>query len=128
MPISADWDNSEKTILRLTLVGDWTWDELHVTNPVITSLMRSVDHTVHMLVDYTQTRRMPGGGPTRILELVNTYPENFGILVIVTSNVGVRRALNAFNAISPLKRGKKLHGAATFEEAYRKFTEYQAPD
>jgi hypothetical protein len=27
MPISVTWDNEDKTILRMTVVERWTWDE-----------------------------------------------------------------------------------------------------
>ncbi len=79
-----------------------------------------------LLVDYTQTRHIAlGGGPTRTIDLMKSYPSNFGLAVIVTPNVAPRRVLNAVGFISGSKLGKKVHGVATFDEAYRLFSDYE---
>ena len=29
MPVTVEWDNPEKTIMRMSMIGRWTWDEAY---------------------------------------------------------------------------------------------------
>jgi hypothetical protein len=119
MHITMDWDNSEKTILRMTFADGWTWDDLYVIAPVAASQMRSVEHTVHVLVDNTRTRRLAEGGPSRAVDLMKALPPNLGYVVVVTHNLAVRRVLKSVGYMTGTALGHRLLGVATFEEAYQ---------
>lgn len=125
MPVTLDWDNPEKTILRLTLADGWAWEDLKVVSPVAIALMGSVDHTVHVLVDHTKTHDLARGGPTHALELMRILPPNFGIVVVVAEPVGIRKVLNAVGILTGTSLGRRIAGVATFEEAYRRFAAYK---
>jgi hypothetical protein len=126
MPIAIDWDNAEKTIVRVTLGDDWSWESLAVIHPVIVTLLSSVENTVHILVDYTQTNVMADGGPSHAWDFLELLPPNGGQVAIVTPNLAIRRVLNAVGMLSNDPNSTKIQGVATFEDAYRLFAEYDA--
>lgn len=128
MNVSLDWDNDEQTIIRLTLHDGWAYDELFELNPRTIAMMRSVDHPVHVLVDYTLTNDMPLGSAMHAKNLSKDWPANFGILAAVTTNLLVQRTLMLVQGADRGKRGigSRVFFVPTFEEAYDKFAQYQA--
>jgi hypothetical protein len=124
MPISIDWDNPEKTVVRVTLGDDWSWENLGIIHPVIVTLLGSVENTVHILVDYTQTNVMADGGPSHAFDFLELLPPNGGQVAVVTPNLAIRRVLNAVGILSDMPNSTKIQGVATFEDAYRLFAEY----
>jgi hypothetical protein len=127
MPISIDWDNDEKTIVRVTLGDDWSWERIEVIHPVILTLLTSVEHTVHILIDYTQTNVMADGGPSHAFDFLELLPPNAGLVAVVTPNLAIRRVLNALGVMSDSPSSKKIQGVATFDEAYAMFAAYEKP-
>lgn len=118
MPVTLDWDDAEKTRVRLTLLDNWEWEDLNVIIPVGISLFRSVDHTVHVVVDHTQTDHLAHGALSHAVSLMDLLPPNLGSVVVVTHIVPLRRALKTIGFITG-GRGHKLESVATFAEAYR---------
>jgi hypothetical protein len=125
MTVTLDWDNAEKTILRLTLADGWEWEDLHVVLPVGFSLMQSVDHTVHILVDHTRTNHLAHGALSRAIDLMDKLPPNLGYVVVVTHILPLRRALKTIGFITG-GRGQRLYSTATFDEAYRLMASYKS--
>ncbi len=115
MNLSIAWDNPEQTVIRQTLLDGWTWEALYELNQQTNAMMRSVDHTVHLMVDFTQTSHLPVGGLTHAHNIFKNYPPNFGILVVVTHNLLVERMISMFQAVY----SRKVYGVGSFDDAYR---------
>lgn len=118
MPVTLDWDDAEKKNLRLTLLDNWEWEDLKVISPVAITMCSSVDHTVHILVDHTQTDHLAHGALSNAVSLMDILPANLGSVVVVTHIVALRRALKTVGFITG-GRGRKLYSVGTFDDAYR---------
>jgi hypothetical protein len=123
MPVTLDWDNADKTILRLTLMDNWEWEDLTVISPVAIALLGSVEHAVHVLVDHAQTDHLARGGLTHAVGLMDLLPSNLGSVIIVTHILPLRRVVKTIGYITG-GRGHKLSSVATFDEAYRLFDDH----
>ena len=62
MKLQVEWDNAEKTIIRITYTEKWTWSDFYAANTEAVAMMKTVQHTVHFLADFRQSRSLPLGG------------------------------------------------------------------
>src|SRR5450432_1991208 len=77
MRIQVSWDNEKHSVVRLTLLDNWSWDELYVANEEIVAMMKTSPQTVHLLIDYTQANTVPMGGViTHARIILGAYPPN----------------------------------------------------
>lgn len=63
MAITVEWDNVEQTLLRLTFMGSWNWDELFRALDIAGSMSARRGLHVDALVDLTGAATMPAGSP-----------------------------------------------------------------
>lgn len=86
MPITADWDNPEKTIYRYTMSGAWTMDEFMVQDERLKQHMAEVPHPVSMILDIHRATLMS----TNVIEagqVVFAVPiPNLRLTVIISRN------------------------------------------
>jgi hypothetical protein len=119
MPISATWANDEHSIILVEYTGRWTWDEFNQIGIVeISHMMESVPHTVHLLADMTQSFPLPQGGAlSHARNVTGNYPDNWGLLVIVSQNMLVTAMVNVFRTAFKSGSGGKTYNAKTLDEA-----------
>lgn len=129
MPISVRWENDEKTIIRQTFEGNWTWQEfIHscIDEDGNAGLMRSVAHTVHVISDFTASGPIPfGGAISQSRSVMRHYPPNWGTLTVVTQNAFIRSLVNAFRRTYQRGFGARTFSAATIDEAYTLITQWE---
>jgi hypothetical protein len=127
MGIEIRWDNDEKTIIRETYNGRWTWDDfyLRITGEV-PPMMKSVNHRVDVIADFRPSGPLPvGPAITNARNVIRSMPENWGCLVIVTDNRFIRVMVDTFRKLFSTGMGAKTFTAATPEEAYQVIARYQ---
>ncbi len=124
MHLTLDWGDAEKTILRLAVFDDWTWDDMFAIKPAIFTLMHDSRQTVHILVDFTQTDHLLKSGTTNTVNLVSDLPASFGLLVIVTRNRTLQRLVKVFQATFPPAFSSKIQAVGAFDDAYQLFAGY----
>jgi hypothetical protein len=84
MPITIAWDNDEKTVLRLTAADRWNWNDFHKSMRVATFWLDTVDHAVEMIVDLSQSERLPAGALGHIRSLgTQIHPNGRARLLII---------------------------------------------
>ncbi len=117
--IDFGWDNAEQTIVRLTLRDHWTWADFYSINNEVAALMRSSDQSLHLLLDYSQTRTVPLGGViTHLRNVLEAYPANCALTVVVTRNMLVQRLISIFKTTYQADLGKRVLLATTLDDAY----------
>jgi hypothetical protein len=116
MPITVSWDNEEKTIVRQTYIGKWTWDEFYAAGEEFAVLAGTVTHTVHLLIDMRQAGPLPGGALSHI-GAMNRLPPNMGRIVAVGVGSFVMKMFNVAAAVRPAIKERILI-VATLDEAY----------
>jgi len=129
MPITVQWEDDDRRIIRQTFTGNWTWKEfIHActSDEGNAGLMRSVSHTVHVISDFTQSGPIPlGGAISQSRSVMRHYPPNWGTLTVVTTNPFVRTLVNAFRSTYPSSFGARTFAAATIDEAHALIAEWE---
>ncbi len=135
MSITVEWDNPEKTIVRVTFAGRWTWAEFYefVTKQV-QPLIRTVDHTVDVISDFRDSGPLPlGPAITYANNVMKSYPPNAGIMVIVSNSLLIKTLVNVFSSAFKSGIGAKTFAVTSLEEAYHlirqhtRSSEHKAP-
>lgn len=124
---SIAWDNDDKTVILVTYQPHWTWGDFYDSNMQTVALMKSVAHEVHVIADFRPAAAVPlGGAITHAHSAIKTFPPNWGLLVIVTSNMLVTRLVTIFRRTFPYDMGEKTFSVGTIEEAYKLFAQRSA--
>ena len=112
MNLPVEWDNPEKTIIRITYPEKWTWSDFYEANTAAVALMKTVEHPVHFLADFRQSR-----------SALAALPDNWGILVIVSTSVLIQRLVSIFRTAFTGRMSTKTYSVTSIEEAYRVIAE-----
>ncbi len=127
MKLQVEWDNSEKTIIRITYAEKWAWSDFYEANRVAVDMMKTVDHPVHFLADFRQSRSLPiGGAITHARSALAALPDNWGILVIVSNSILIQRLVSIFRAAFTGKMTTKTYSVTSIEEAYRVIAQHDS--
>jgi hypothetical protein len=117
MPTSVGWENDEKTIIRQQLIGDWTFEEYTASARETQMLTASVPHTVHVIIDFTESISYP----TKLLSvgssLDRNMPANQGLLVVIQVPAYIRALFEVMSKLYP-KIGQDSFEVNTLDEAH----------
>lgn len=86
MPITVQWDNPEKTIIRVTFDGRWTHREFTTAVQQRRQLMESVTHHVDVIVDMSGGQFIPTRMITTLVNLNRHIPANRRLLIYVRAS------------------------------------------
>ncbi|MBN1202788.1 MAG: hypothetical protein JXJ20_13130 [Anaerolineae bacterium] len=117
MHLTTEWDNDEKTIMRVTYHPGWTWDDLEANLPKEEAMLDSVDHTVNVIADFRGTR-LPPGAIVRLPMIASSPPymhANSGMMVMVGSPVFMEEVVGIYKRV--FGQAQKLTVVGTLEEA-----------
>ena len=86
--IQTNWDDSEKTVLCMSIGDYWDWDDFHAAINAISAMMLEVTHQVDVVTLMRPTTALPdGSGMYIIRNALVRMPRNAGIHVMVGGNV-----------------------------------------
>jgi stage II sporulation SpoAA-like protein len=118
MVITAEWDNEEKTLIRQTYSGRWTWDDIRAMIETCQQMLDSVDHKVNFIGDLRQSQTMLPPSATVQFSWLSNYLRHpkMGKSVIVGASEFIRIFGNMFISAH---RGtaEQIVFATTLEEA-----------
>jgi hypothetical protein len=123
MSVSVAWDNSEKTVIRYTAEGKWTWDEFYLARDAARAWMDSVSHSkINFIIDVRSTSIFPSNALSHFGRMPShTHPKS-GMIVMV----GVHRfaqvlvdmmthlnsaAMNKFCMVSTMEQAREILAA-----------------
>jgi hypothetical protein len=86
MAVQATWDNDEKTIVRYDFDAKWTWDDFYEAYYQAVDMQNSVLHRVDVILDMSQTRRLPDSALLHLRNLSEKQPPNIGKSILVSKN------------------------------------------
>lgn len=110
------WDNEEQTILQHVYSGDVTPDDYYFIIDNSAEMIRSVAHTVHVIVDSRQVISRPAN-LSRIMRYADKHvPDNQGIRVLVGATLLMRVMVDGGRVFSP-RLVRDVHFAETVEDA-----------
>ena len=123
MTILVSWGNPEKTIALATFGDSWTVEEAHQMIEDMYKLTTSVDHTVHTVLDFSNSR----SSPTKLMSTgqhvqKRTVP-NSGVSVVVGANSFLKAISQMIMKL--FVKDQPFFFASTFEEAKRIIAQYE---
>ncbi len=117
MPVSMDWDNPEKTIIRVTFEGVWDVSDIQRMITKGVSMLESVDHKVDSIFDFTHSHFSPRNLISTLDRMESTHHRNERLVVIVNANVYIRSMAKVGQALAP-KTFAHMHFANGLNQAY----------
>jgi hypothetical protein len=126
MRMTTQWDNEEKTILRVTYHPEWTWDDLEGNLPLEEKYLDSVDHRVDVIADFRGTR-LPLGAISRLPKIAQSPPythRNSGKVVMVGSPAFMKEVVGIYKRV--YGQASRLTMVTNLEEARALLAEARA--
>ena len=100
MPVSVEWDNSEKTIIYARYER-WTWDDFYDALRQCTELSNTVDHQVDIICDLVDSLIPKGGTITHAAATLKQDNERVALIILVTPNRFVQALTQMSQRIVP---------------------------
>jgi hypothetical protein len=123
MPLKIDWLDFQKTVIRCTGEGTWTWDEYHEALDSIMNQFKMVHHRVDLVIDRAPGSNMPkGSSMPHFQRAMRVMPDNVGLVVLVTDNSFARAIVSIFSKVYPNKDNAKLVMVGSLSDARTKIT------
>ena len=124
MPIEIGWDNDEKTVLLLQVIGDWTLSEYYEYYLKAKAMMDTVDHPLCLILDMTETKVVPSRMMSTASFSKKHRAENVELSIFVGASMFVKVLADTMATIvSP--RQRRLRFANTVEEAREIVVEHE---
>lgn len=117
MSIMVDWDDEDHTIVRMKYKGDWTNDELRRIGTHAIMMIRTVEHLVYVINDFTESAGVPVGVLWQAGDLNQMRPANWAAGVSITGDRLARNLLDLFGSVYMEQRKHQLYVVKTNEEA-----------
>jgi hypothetical protein len=97
MPVSVEWDNEEKTIVRFTYTGKWTWDDFYKYVKEANDLMDTVNYRCVSIIDMSKSNFLPLGASVHVRNIIrqSMSHNNSGISVFINADTIVKMIIDA---------------------------------
>lgn len=95
MSVTVSWYNDEKTIVLQTFGKDVVANDWREAARLSHELLTSVDHTVDIIITYTELTRLPPNLFSASKYVESLIPENQGLVVVVATQA----IIGAFNEL-----------------------------
>ncbi len=118
MSITAQWDDPQQTIIRISFSSEWSWDEFFAIDARTNAMLDGVNHRVCYLADMRATSMIPRGMRLDIIrQVLNFQHPNSDLLVVV----GINRMMWSFfnSALLAIGLTVQVKTVKTIDDAYR---------
>jgi hypothetical protein len=83
MGITVAWQDAEKTALRWTFEGKWTWEEYYKALDQNNALLDAIDNKVDLIINMENTNHVPPGYVSQFRRIAQFHPQvDFAILIM----------------------------------------------
>ncbi len=123
MSIQVAWGNPEKTIALSTFGESWTVEEAHQMIEDMYALTTSVDHTVHTVLDFSQSRSSPTKLMSTGQHVQKRQVPNSGVSVVVKANSFLKAISQVIMKV--FVKDQQFFFADSLDEAYRIIAKYE---
>jgi hypothetical protein len=94
MAASLNWLDNTKSVIYCQYTGAHDWDELYQVASLADAMMKSVRHTVHLVIDAQQSAGLPRSSPfPHFKRALSSLPENTGVIVIISQKLFIKMSL-----------------------------------
>lgn len=102
MPVTVEWDNDDKTIVRMEMVGTWTWEEAYAGSERGYALLDSVGYEVGVIIDFSRGISLPPNAITHARGMIKRRHPRTGLTVFVGANTAFSSLWNIFSRVYTL--------------------------
>ncbi len=124
MPVTMDWDNQERTIIRVTFEGKWDISDIHRMINKGVSMVETVHHKVDGIFDFTHSIFSPKNLLSTVDRIESTHSPNDRMVIIVNANIYIRSIIKVARVLAP-KTFAHLHFVTSIEAAYDIIARYE---
>jgi hypothetical protein len=118
MKITVDWDNVERTAVRMNFEARWDWSDYGTAQKICNALIQSVSHTVDVIADIHCSPHAPHDVIVYYRNYTRTRPENTGQIILVGASTFVRSLVQTLLQLLP-NAGTRFAFADSLEDARR---------
>lgn len=122
MAVSLQWENQNRTVLRMIFWNEWTVEQYLAKAAELTEMIKFQQHTVDILIDLRTGSYIPKGDSISAFRIMmDDLPENSGVIVYLNDNPIQKRLFNTqLQFYQSLRRWsqRSLYMVETIEEAY----------
>ena len=127
MPVTVEWDNEEKTVVRMRLDGNWTWDEVYPASQEGYAMLESVSYVVDLIMDMRQSRGIPNSSIFHARNTIGKRHPRTGLTVFVGANTLFFTIWRVFNRVyASLRVEQQFTFADKIEEAREMLAKHHA--
>lgn len=123
MPVTAEWLDDDRTIVRFNYDGNWEWEEAFQVVNTGNEMMKQVDHPVAVVVDMTNGQQLPPNPLQNIQKLSRgrgQHPNDSGITVFLNAEVLTKAMQDVLEMTgAQLPPGLSATYARTLDEAIK---------
>ncbi|MCA9886270.1 MAG: hypothetical protein H6670_04530 [Anaerolineaceae bacterium] len=83
MAVNSAWKDETKTILIISIVGNWTWDEFYSARQLANKMVSEQAQPYFVILDFTNAKKMPANLLSRFRSESSTAPKNRQGVIIV---------------------------------------------
>ena len=104
MPITVEWANDEKTVLKWTISGNFTGQEVVDAMEAYAGMADATDHIFYMMVDFTGSTSSAVPALSRFPEVARGLPKKrAGSIIAVGNNQTVSMVTSIFSKVYGVK-------------------------
>lgn len=119
MPIKVEWVNQQRTIIHYNVIGNWTWDDYKAANAITDDMVKSVDHPVALICDFSFSTAIPPRMLSNIgRSLRQKRSPNVSHIVTVGITGLLRNLTDVLSTLYPTATADIIH-AHSIDHAYR---------
>ncbi len=125
MPISVEWDNEDKTAIRITYLDRWTWEENQQARQQTLDMIATVNHIVHTIHDMRQSHGLPTDIITQARKRIQKKHPQVGLIIVIGNKSFVHVLYDVFATIyDKLVHKRKFYLVHSLEQAYQLIDEF----
>ncbi len=120
MAVEINWDDDQRTIVRMKLIGRWGWEDAYEGSKQGYDLLDSVDHVVNVIIDMRQSTGLPLLAMTHARNMIAKRHPRTGMTVFLGVNSLFLTLWKAFAKSYPqVSHSNEFTFARSDEEARR---------
>jgi hypothetical protein len=124
MTVNIEWDNEEKTVVRMEMVGKWTWTEAYEGSQKGYAMLETVDYVVNIIIDLRRSSGLPMLALTHARNMIARRHPRTGLTVFIGVNALFLMLWRTFKSAYPkISATSDFTFAATIDEAHQIFAE-----
>lgn len=124
MTIIPEWDNDEKTIIRISYPEQWSWEDHQAFRVIMAQMLDEVDHKVDIISDLRQTVTIPSGALRMVRQIYLQPNPKIGVTMVVGINPMIRALYKSFTLLYPPAKNVYML-ADSLDDAYSKIAQIQ---